>query len=86
MQTMGRQFLQGDAVGNSVPGLTKAQADNIPSLSLVHQAGHLLAEDQVAQAGPALPEPLAPGCPPLAAHSVSPAATLFPALRHSPRS
>ena len=40
-------------MGNSVQGLTKVQVDNIHSLSLIHQAGHLVIEgDQVGQAGP----------------------------------
>ena len=33
---MGSQFLQEDAVGNSVKGLTEVQVDNIHSLSLIH--------------------------------------------------
>jgi len=36
IQSMGSQFLQEDAVGNSVKGLIKVQADNIHSLSLIH--------------------------------------------------
>jgi len=35
-------------VGNSVKGLTKVQVDNIHSLSIIHQMGHLVTEgDQV---------------------------------------
>jgi len=53
-------------VGNSVKGLTKVQVDNIHTLSLIHQVGHLVIEaDQVGQAGPAFHEPMLAGPDPL---------------------
>jgi len=63
---MGSQFLQEDAVGNSVKGLTKVQVDNTYSLSLIHEAGHFVIDgDQVGQAGPAFHEPMLAGPDPL---------------------
>ena len=51
---MSIQFLQEDAVGKGVKVFTKVQVDDIHSLSLIQQAGHLLIErDQVSQARPA---------------------------------
>ncbi|XP_064498217.1 uncharacterized protein LOC135407259 [Pseudopipra pipra] len=50
---MSSQLLQDNAVGNSAKGSTKVQVDNTHSLSLIHQAGHLVIEDQADQAGPA---------------------------------
>ncbi|GAB0207986.1 hypothetical protein GRJ2_003264300 [Grus japonensis] len=41
---MSSQFLQENAVGNSVKGFTKVQVDNIHSLSLIHYSGHLVIE------------------------------------------
>ncbi|KAK4819049.1 hypothetical protein QYF61_024688 [Mycteria americana] len=38
VQAMTSQFLQENAVGDSVKGFTKVQVDNICSLSLIHQA------------------------------------------------
>ncbi|KAK4827864.1 hypothetical protein QYF61_022014 [Mycteria americana] len=59
---MSRQFLQENAVGDSVKGFTKVQVDNIHSLSLIHYGGHLVTEgDQVGQAGPAFHEPMLAG-------------------------
>jgi len=73
-QTMSSKFLQEDGVGNSVKGLTKVQVDDIHSLSLIHQAGHLVIEgDQVGQAGCAFHEPMLAGPDPLAVlHMVHP--------------
>ncbi|KAK4807797.1 hypothetical protein QYF61_023630 [Mycteria americana] len=66
VQAMSSQFLQENAVGNRVKGFTEVQIDNIHSLSLIHQAGHLVVEgDQVGQAGPAFPEPMLAGLDPL---------------------
>jgi len=53
-------------VGNSDNGLTKAQVDDVHSLSLIHWVGHLVIEgDQVGQAGPAFHEPMLAGHDPL---------------------
>ena len=53
-------------MGNSIKGLTKVEVDNHPSLSLIHEAGHLVIEgDQVDQAGPAFHEPMLAGPDPL---------------------
>ncbi|KAK4823264.1 hypothetical protein QYF61_000231 [Mycteria americana] len=66
VQAMSSQFLQENAVGNHVKGFTEVYIDNIHSLSLIHQVGHLLIEgDQVGQAGPAFPEPMLAGPDPL---------------------
>jgi len=62
IQTTGSWFLQEDTVGNSVKGLSKVQVDNILSLSLIHQVGHLvIGGDWVGQAGPAFHESMLAG-------------------------
>ena len=48
-------------MGDSVKGFAKVQVDNIHSLSLLHQMGHLVIEDQVGQAGPAFNEAMLTG-------------------------
>ena len=59
---MSRQLLQEDAVGDSVKGFTKAQMDNIHSLSLIHLVSHPVIEgDQAVQAGPTFPAPMLAG-------------------------
>lgn len=44
---------QESTVGDSVEGFAEVQVDYIISLSLIHQADHLIIEDQFGQAGPA---------------------------------
>ncbi|PKU41861.1 hypothetical protein llap_7836 [Limosa lapponica baueri] len=59
---MGSQFLQENAVGNCVKGFTKVQVNNIHSLSLINNKGHLVIEgDEVSQAGPAFHKPVLTG-------------------------
>lgn len=41
---MGSRCLQWNTVENSVKGFTKAQVDNIHSLSLIYLEGHLVTE------------------------------------------
>ena len=53
-------------MGDSVKGFAEVQVDDINSLSLIHQAGHSTAEDQVGQAGSAFHEPVLSGPDPLA--------------------
>lgn len=67
VQAVGCQLCQEYAVGDDVKGFAEVQADNIHSLPLIHQAGHLIIRgDQVGQAGPALPKPMLAGSEPLA--------------------
>lgn len=44
VQATGSQFLQENTVENSVKGFTKAQVNNIHSLSLIYVEGHLVTE------------------------------------------
>ncbi|KAF4792188.1 hypothetical protein TURU_124321 [Turdus rufiventris] len=46
-QAMSRQFLQENAVGNSAKSCTNVQVNNMHSLSLINQEGHLATEEQV---------------------------------------
>lgn len=39
-------------MGDSAKGSTRVQADNIHSISLIHQASHIVTEDQAGQTGP----------------------------------
>ena len=51
IQSMSSQFLQENAMGNSVKGFTEVQVNNIHRLSLIHWAHHLVIEgDQISQA------------------------------------
>lgn len=45
-------------MGDNVKGFAKVQLGYIHSLSLIHQADHLVVGDDVGQAGPALREPM----------------------------
>ena len=59
---MSYQLLQGNILGDSVKGFTEVLAGYVHSLSLIHQTGHLIMEeDQVGQAGPAFHEPMLAG-------------------------
>ena len=63
---MSSQFLQQNAMEDSIKGYTKVQVDNIHSLSLIHYAGHVVVGgDQVCQAGPAFHNPMLAGPDPL---------------------
>lgn len=55
---MACQILHENTAGNSVKCFTKVLLDNIHSLFLTHQAGHLVRGDQVGRVGPAVHEPL----------------------------
>ena len=66
VQAMSYQLLQGNILGDSVKGFTEVLAGYVHSLSLIHQTGHLIMEeDQVGQAGPAFRKPMLAGPDPL---------------------
>lgn len=83
---MGSQLLQENAVGDSIRDFTQSSR-HIQSLSLIHQMGNpVMKVDQVGQAGPGFPEPLA-GPDPLVLYCVVTLEVIssitFPTLRSS---